>query len=141
MELTEEFTNKPFENLVAHFNQLNFLDILNSYNSKIEIIDLFSEVFSWSSFDEDNFFNVAIRFYCNDFEKLTMLLSYFPQNVCEHFELKENYPYYPEEGFTVHSSAITSKHQFRHLINVYLLEVSDGINRFLKEYPDLQKNE
>lgn len=150
MELTEEFTNKPFENLVAHFKQLNFLDILNSNNSRIEIIDLFSEDFSWSSFDEDNFFNVAIRFYCNDFEKLTVLLSYFPQNVSEHFELKENYPYYPEEGFrldkriytlefTVHSSAITSKIQFRHLINIYLLEVSEGINKYLNDYNDSKK--
>ena len=79
-----------------------------------------------------------------------MLLSYFPQNVCEHFELKENYPYYPEEGFrsdkriftlefTVHSSAITSKIQFRHLINNYLMEVSEGINKYLNDYNDSKK--
>lgn len=146
---TEQFANESFDKLVNHFKLLNFLSVLNSKNSKIETIDLFSENFSWTSFDEDNFFNVSIRFFCNDFEKLTTLLSYFPQNACEFFELQQNYPYYSEEGidlddniytlrFTVNSVTITSKQQFRQLINIYLNEVSDGISQYLKNYPDSQ---
>lgn len=147
---SETIINGIYERYLDQIKRVSFLEILSSSNAQVEKIDLFQEKFSWPIIIQENFFYVKTRFFCEEFDKLTELLAYFPQNVCEHFELQRNYPYFPGEGFreekiytlviTIITDAITNKQQFRSLLNHYLADITSSIERYLSENPDQIKD-
>lgn len=98
----------------------------------------FGDDFDWDevicnlNFKINNFFEVIIRFQCEDFEKLCDLLKLFPQSVAVHFQLERNCIFWTERGYdaeedaiftlriSVHPALISSKYHFCNQIKQYL---------------------
>ncbi len=145
---TEDNRWKSYEQFVENISKISYIRILNAANSNIEDIGFFSDNFCWDDvvkeldFKINNFFEITIRFECEEFEKLCELLNSFPQSITETFKLDKNYIFLPEQGYeageddiftlriSVHPALVTSKHHFRIQINQYL----DKLTICVKEY-------
>lgn len=150
-KLTEETTNEAFELFIESLHKIPFISILNSQNAKVEFIDQFPENSTWKTVIEDtehrinNFFNVDIRFTCDDFETLKAFLNTFEQDVVHHFELSKNYVFLPHDGFCeedeniytlkiyVHPGYVTSKLTFRIILNQYLTKLKKAVDLYITQ--------
>ncbi|MCH5157242.1 MAG: restriction endonuclease [Clostridiales bacterium] len=147
---TEEIKSEAFNALLDAFKQLTFVTILNAKNASVESLKYFSDNFSWRdtieglNYQPGNFFDVDIRFECEQFDKLCELLSTFPTSVDQHFELEQHHIFLPEEGYDkdenalytlrimVHPAIGVSQLQFRQYLNEYMREITKKIIEFQK---------
>ena len=150
-ELSEQIQNKAFDDLIAEFKKIPFINVFNSFNAAVEHIGYFSDNFSWDTVIEqadyniDNFFNVQIIFECQDFDTLVDLLSSFPISVEKHFELVQKYVFRPDGGYDkeedpvyilkimVHPACAVSKLSFRKLLNEYMVEIKEKVILYLQQ--------
>ena len=147
-EFTEDNRSKSYEQFVESIKKIRYINILNASNSSIEDIGFFSDNFDWDDvikgldFKVNNFFEVTIRFECNEFESLCELLNSFPQSVTEVFQLDKNYIFMPDEGYeseedkiytlriSIHPALMTSKSHFRLQINQYLDKLTACVEKY-----------
>ena len=147
-ECTEEIKNVSFETLLEVFKALPFVTILNAKNASIESLKYFSDNFLWRDtikgldYHPGNFFDVEIRFECDQFDQLCELLNTFPTSVGQHFELEQHHIFLPEEGYDkgedalytlklmVHPAIGVSQLQFRQYLNEYMDEITKKIAEF-----------
>lgn len=150
LECTEQIKKQFFDELTATIKKIPFIKLLNASNANVESLVFFSDIFSWEDVIEQtdyktgNFFDVLFRFECDDFEKLTNLLSQIPVSVTHFIELEHNYIFLPDEGFdeetdniytlkiSVHPCSAISKLGFRKQLNQYMAEINESILCFLK---------
>lgn len=147
-EFTEELKNDAFNALSEAFGKLPFVRILKATNASVENLAYFSDNFSWRdtidglNYQIQNFFDVEIRFECDEFEKLCELLSTFPTSVVQYFELEQHHIFLPDEGYDkdedalytlkimVHPAIGVSKLQFRQYLNQYMIEITEKVIEF-----------
>lgn len=148
-ECTEEIKNESFERLLGGFKKLPFVTILNEKNASVESLKYFSDNFSWKDtiegldYHPGNFFDVEIRFECDQFDKLCELLNTFPTSVEQYFELEQHHIFLPEDGYDkdedalytlklmIHPAIGVSQLQFRQYLNEYMDEITKKITEFL----------
>ena len=158
-DYTEDFVEKDFQDLCEQFKKIPFVRYLNSGNAIIEKINSYNGIRIAPTIEENErhgigkFFHAEIRFEINnseDFDKLSRLLSSWPNGATEMMELKRNYIVMPEEGienyedesiytisFTVNPAIYSDKIQFRKMINSYFREITGILERQLKEIAEI----
>lgn len=148
---TEDSRWKSYRQFVENIKKVPYISILNASNSNIEDIGFFSDNFDWDEVIKEldfkiiNFFEITIRFECEEFEQLCDLLNSFPQSVTESFRLDKNCIFLPEKGYeveedkiytlriSVHPALITSKHHFRIQINQYLDKLTTCVEEYCRQ--------
>jgi hypothetical protein len=147
-KFTEELKNDAFDALSEAFGKLPFVRILKATNASVENLAYFSDNFSWRdtidglNYQIQNFFDVEVRFECDEFDKLCELLSTFPTSVMQHFELEQHHIFLPDEGYDkdenalytlkimVHPAIGVSKLQFRQYLNQYMADITKKVIDF-----------
>lgn len=141
------FRNQKFDELVAAFNEFEFIKVLGAVNSSIEDIDKFHNLFNWNeileslNIDYDLFFSAKITFNCTKFESLISLLKTLPNNIETHFKLSKRYIITLEENqpcdesiydlvFSLHPVTIKNKVMARKRFNKYFNDILNKLKSF-----------
>lgn len=145
--ITEDVVWGSFERLCGILNKMDFIKILNSFNSNIENINQFTDVVGWGEEitdqgDFDALFFPYIIMEISDIQKFEKLLEIIPKSVEHHIELSKKYVICPgdkvnlsiEDNIYIMRIKIleficVNSVDFRLELNKYLDEMSEKISK------------
>ncbi|MCF2716843.1 hypothetical protein LWE69_06090 [Paenibacillus sp. UKAQ_18] len=146
---SEGSIDASFNRLVASFSQLKFLIVINSINSGVEAVELFSRTNDWTeiSFHSyisfEHLFSAIIICLVEDEASLDRLMRTLPPSINNHFKMSKRTVYTPDllENqepkivydfvITIHPSYMTNKFLTRLKFTEYFDKLNEAIQRFL----------